>query len=376
MILLRYPLALPLLGLIPLIWWAWLRPGRRAVVRFSNVARLKSIRPSWSLRARHILPALRTMVVILLVLSIARPQKADEQTRVQTEGIAIQLVLDRSGSMGEEDFVDESGRPESRLAAVKDVITRFVQGGGGELKGRPDDLIGLISFAHYADTDCPLTRDHQHLIKALDAIELPRSREEDGTAIGDALLLATERIRTAEKRFQKNDDFKIKSRVIVLLTDGEQNRGKYKPEKAAEAAAALGIKVYTIGAVPEFAERQVGGFFTQPQVFRVRQQMNEDPLKKIAEMTGGRYFRASDLASLDAIYGEIDRLERSKVDEERYFLYEELAYKWGRFGPWKLPPMLAGGVIGPLSLPPPMWMALILLAAEIALASTRFRRIP
>jgi len=376
MIHLRSPLALLLLVLIPLIWWSWLNPRRRAALHFSSVRRLRLHQQGWSHRARHVLPLLRTMTVVLLVLSVARPQKADEQTRVQTEGIAVQLVLDRSGSMGEEDFMGEDGRPRSRLATVKEVIRRFVVGDGDRLKGRTDDLIGLIAFARYADTECPLTRDYQHLLGALDRVDVPQTREEDGTAIGDALLLATERIRNIERRFRKGDDFKIKSRVIILLTDGEQNRGKYKPEKAAEAAAALGIKVYTIGAVPEFAERRVGGFFTQPQVFRVPLHINEEPLRKVAEMTGGKYFRAGDAESLLNIYAEIDRLERSTVDEERYFLYEELAYKWARFGPWNLPGPLEGRVLGPVQLPPPMLVALLLLTMEIVLANTRFRRMP
>ncbi|HKQ48306.1 MAG TPA: VWA domain-containing protein [Phycisphaerae bacterium] len=362
MILLRHPWLLALLALIPLIWWAYFNPQRRAAIRFAGVSRLKAQTSGWGQHLRLALPILRSLAVALIILSIARPQKADEQTRVQTEGVALQLVVDRSGSMGQQDFIDAHGRRQTRLDAVKQVVRGFVEGDGERLKGRPDDLIGLIAFAHYADTESPLTHDHQHLIRALENVELPTTRDEDGTAIGDALLLAVERIRNISRRFQGNDAFQIKSRAIILLTDGEQNRGKYQPLQAAEAAAALGIKVYTIGAAPEYQEQQTGGLFLQPQTIRVPVEINEELLEKVAKATGGAYFRARDLNSLTEIYAEIDRLERSAVDEERYYLYEELAYKWSD---------LAG-----LRLPPPLLVALFLLAVEVVLANTRLRRIP
>jgi Ca-activated chloride channel family protein len=319
---------------------------------------------SLSNKARYLIPILRSLAIALLVLSIARPQKADEQTKVQTEGVAIELVVDRSGSMGQDDFRSAGGRSQTRLDAVKDVVRGFIEGDGDQLKGRADDLVGLIAFAHYADTECPLTRDHRHLVRALENVECPdpRDQDEDGTAIGDALLLGVERIRNIERRYQKTDDFKIKSRVIVLLTDGEQNKGKYTPQQAAEAAAALGIKVYTIGAAPEFQEQQIGGLIFAPQTIRVPVNINEEALQEVAQKTGGRYFRATDANSLADIYAEIDRLERSAVDEKHYYVYEELAYKWAD---------IAG-----LKLPPPLLIALGLLALEMMLANTRLRRIP
>lgn len=373
MILLKHPWLLVLLAMVPLGWWAWNNAKRRAAIRFAGTFQLGDARSSWSVRARIIVPLLRAAAVALIVLSIARPQKADEQTRVQTEGVAIQLVVDRSGSMAQEDFIDEDGNAQSRFAAVKGVVRGFVKGDARSLKGRPDDLIGLIVFARYADTECPMTLDHEQLIRALVAVEVPRTRDEDGTAIGDALLLAVERIRNIERKMQKKDDFKIKSRVIVLLTDGEQNAGKYKPEKAAEAAAALGLKIYTIGAAPEFQEQTVGGFFTQAQRVRVPVTVDEESLRKVAESTGGKYFRAKDVASLEKIYAEIDRLERSAIDETRYYLYEELAYNWARWGPWQIWNRYE---VGPFRTPPPLLVALMLLALEIVLVNTRFRRIP
>jgi Ca-activated chloride channel family protein len=362
MILLRHPWLLALLALIPLIWWAYFNPRRRPAIRFAGVRRLQSGQSDRSRRLRLALPLVRSLAIALIILAIARPQKADEQTRVQTEGVALQIVIDRSGSMGQQDFVDPNGRRQSRLDAVKQVVRGFVEGDGGRLKGRPDDLIGLISFAHYADTDSPLTHDHQHVTRALEDIALPTTRDEDGTAIGDALLLATERVRNISRRFQGNDAFQIKSRAIVLLTDGEQNRGKYEPLQAAEAAASLGIKIYTIGAAADYQEQLTGGLFLQPRTMRVPVEINEELLEKVAKKTGGNYYRARDTNSLTEIYADIDRLERSAIDEERYYLYDELAYKWSDFGALKLPP--------------PLLVALVLLGLEVVLANTRLRRIP
>jgi len=363
MIILRHPWFLFALLLVAAVWWAWLSRRRRAAIRFSGISRLETAGGSWSLQARHVLPVLRSLAVILLVVSIARPQQADEETRVTTEGVAIQLVVDRSGSMDQQDFMlDEDGNMQTRLQAVKDVVEAFVLGDGDELRGRPDDLIGLIAFARWADTECPLTRDHSHLTRALKQIETPRVREESFTAIGDALLLAVERIRNIKRRFEHDETFKIKSQAIILLTDGEQNAGKYDPVQAAEVATALGVKIYTIGAAPEFQKRQVGGFIFQSRTVNVPVQVDEETLTKVAEMSGGKYFRAKDTDSLNEIYTEIDRLERSAIDETKYYLYEELAYNWFS--------------LGPVRLPPPLIVVLVLLAIEVVLANTRFRKIP
>jgi len=359
-----YPWVLPLiLVVVPLVWWSWLSERRRAPIRFSNTSRIPRSAESWSLRARTVLPVLRSLALILLVVSIARPRKADELTRIQTEGVAIELVVDRSGSMNQDDFTGPRGRKKTRLQAVKDVVHGFVRGDGRDLKGRQGDLLGLTVFARYPDTECPLTRDHDHLLKMLDKVRVPHGtpaqlEQEDGTAIGDALLLAVERIRNIGRRLLKSETFKIKSRAIILLTDGMQNSGKYQPTQAAEAAKALGIKVYTIGAAPRFQEMRAGPF----TLGRQRVPIDEDSLKKVAKMTGGKYFRATDAGSLAAIYTEIDRLERSTIDEQQYYRYEELAYQWID---------LRG-----LHLPPPLLVALILLGIETLLANTRFRKIP
>lgn len=354
-----YPWVLPLvLVLGPLVWWSWLRANRRATIKFSSLNRLPPAGSSWSVRARVIIPILRTLVMVILVVCIARPRRADEMTQVKTEGVALELVVDRSGSMSQDDFPAESGRPQTRLQAVKDVVSGFIKGDGEDLPGRKDDLIGLTVFARYPDTICPLTWDHDHVIRALKDVTVPVTRQEDGTAIGDAMLLAIERIRNIGRRFQKEQDFKLTSRAVILLTDGEQNAGKLKPEESAEAAKALGIKVYTIGAAPLFHEETVGFFTLGKRPVPV----DEDSLRAVAEMTGGKYFRATDAASLQEIYAEIDKLERSEVDERRFYLYEELAFRWID--------------LGPVRIPPPLMIALGALVLEQVLSATRFRKIP
>ncbi len=344
-----YPWVLPAaLVLVPLAWWSWSNPNRRAALRFSSINLMPSYRSSWSAKGRYIVPILRSLVILLLVICVARPRKIDEMTRVQTEGVALELVIDRSGSMGLRDFPIGSGRFQSRLEVVKEVVKRFVKGDGGALPGRKGDLVGLTVFGTYADTVCPLTWDHDHVIRALEEVQIPWEDREQGTSIGDALLLGIERIRNIDRRFSQEQDFRLTSRAVILLTDGQQTTGKYSPIQAAEAAKALGIKVYAIGAVPP--------------VPADGQMLDERQMRDVARVTGGEYFRASSASGLTEVYAAIDKLERSTVDEKRYFLYEELAYRWIQ--------------LGRISLPPPLLIAIITLGLEQILANTRFRRIP
>ena len=209
-----YPWALLGVLVVPLFWRPWLGSRSRAAIRFSGLSGFRTQASRWSSRARFIAPLCRSLAVMLLVVCIARPRKADEQTRIQTEGIAIQLVVDRSGSMESPDFLDEEGRKMTRLDAVKQVVKAFVAGDDAELEGRPDDLIGLTVFARYPDTECPPTRDHSHLLQALENVKVPsqHDRVENWTAIGDALMQATERIRKIGRRLSDGDIFTIKSR--------------------------------------------------------------------------------------------------------------------------------------------------------------------
>ncbi len=352
-------LLLLLIAVVPPIWWSHLRRGRRATIAFSHVQPMVRSGAAWSLHARHVVPLLRTLAVVLLVVCVARPRRADEMTKVKTEGVAIQLIVDRSPSMNAEDLQDPHGRKQTRLQVVKDVVRGFIKGDEKELVGREDDLIGLTSFARYPDTECPLTWDHGHLLAALKKMRAAAPRgDEDGTAIGDALLLGIERIRNIGRRLHGDKAFKIKSRAIILLTDGDQTYGDHTPEEAAAPAKALGIKVYTIGAAP-LLETAAAGFFgsvTRPSP------IDEEALKFVAETTGGKYFRATDAGSLAAIYAEIDALERSEIEEQHYYVYDELANEW----------IAWAGV----NWPPPLMIALALLGAEVLLVNTRFRRIP
>jgi len=254
----------------------------------------------------------------------------------------------------------EGGRVD-RLTAVKKVLTDFVEG-GGDLEGRPNDLVGLVAFARHADTASPLTLDHPHVINALNSVTIATERNEDGTAIGDAVALAVERLRELEER---GDDAgrKIKSKVIVLLTDGENNSGDISPETAAEIAAAFDVKLYAIGVGSDGAAPiQVKDAFGRVRTHRVPVSIDEETLTAMADSTGGRYFRAADTEGLSQIYEEIDRLEKTTTEHRRYKLYRDLAVR----------PMNIAG----FGFPPLLLVALLLLAAEQLLVHTRFRTLP
>ncbi len=359
------PWMLTFLVLCPLIWVQWLRRHPHAAVRFSSVDWLKRHGHSFRVSARVLLPLLRTLAVATLIVCIARPQKGNEETRIYSEGIAIQLIVDRSTSMLAEDFTNESGEPINRLEVVKTVVEDFVLG-TGDLEGRPDDLVGLVSFAGYPDSKCPLTLDHAFLSEALRQTQIvspEEGREEDGTAIGDALALAVEKLRDLDRRRDVSEANRIKSRIIILLTDGENNRGDIDPLKAAELAATYDIKAYTIGAgtdgyAPMPVKDPFGGTFRR----QTRVTIDEETLKTIAETTGGKYFRAKNSASLRNIYKEIDELEKTKTEEKRFMQYTELATH---------PVQLAG-----FEWPPLLGLALVLLALEITLTNTLLRKIP
>lgn len=353
---------LTLLVLLPLIWWRWLSQRSRSVVRFSSLAPLRRQGPTWAVRARHVIPTLRTLAVALLILAMARPQKGDEETEIIAEGIAIQMLVDRSSSMLAEDFQIDRQRV-NRLTAVKSVAREFIEGNeGDELKGRPNDLIGMIAFAGFADGICPTTLDHNHLINTMDQVHIAEGRAEDGTAIGDALALGVERMTELDRRREAAQTNRIKSKVLVLLTDGEQTSGDLTPKQGAELAKAKDVKVYTIGVGTEgmapMPVQRLGQTFMQ----QVPVSIDEATLKMVADVTGGEYFRAKDTESLRRIYARIDELERTETQERRYLQHAEMATTDVHWGGWTIPPILPV-VIGLLSL-------------EVLLANTRFRRIP
>lgn len=358
--------------LLPVALLPWWRARRdRGVVGHSDLADVGRAGASLAVRLRFLPTLLRSLAMALVILCVARPVKANEQTKVRVEGIAIQMIVDRSGSMRALDF-SLKGKQTDRLDAIKAVARDFVLGGAtvvasGELKGRPNDLVGLATFCRYADGLCPLTLDHDHLIQSLDKIQFA-GRDEDGTAIGDGLALGVERLKDVRVRggdptsnaSQPNDGAMVKSRVIILLTDGENTAGDIEPLDAAKLAQSFGIRVYTIGVgtngfAPLPIEDPFGGRFVQ----QVPVTIDEPLLKEIAQTTGGKYFRATDTASLSSIYAEIDRLERTETESRRYLEYAEFAVESVSIGRVRLPPILG--------------VALLLVSLDILLLATRFR---
>ncbi|MEK6248729.1 MAG: VWA domain-containing protein, partial [Planctomycetales bacterium] len=233
-----------ILALLPLGGWLLYARRRSSAVSFSSTAVADAAGSTWKTRTRWVLTCLRFLALALLIVAIARPQLGRKITTVDSEGVAIQLVVDRSGSMQAMDF-EVAGKPVDRLTAIKEVAGKFVTG-GDELPGRYADLVGLITFAGYADGVSPLTLDHSYLTTRLDQTEIVSDQNEDGTAIGDAISLAIEKLQTLDER-RDDDSEKVKSKIAILLTDGENNAGSVDPIQAAELASTLGVKIYTIG---------------------------------------------------------------------------------------------------------------------------------
>ncbi len=315
---------------LPLLIWDYLRKfrTRKASIRFPSLRILKKIPPTAALRFRHSLFVFRIMALSAFIVALARPQLGEEIVDVSTEGIDIVLVLDISGSMKTMDF-----KPKNRLVVAKQVIEKFI-------RGRTHDRIGLVVFSAKSFTQCPLTLDYSVLIDFLHQVDF--GMVEDGTAIGTALLTGANRLRESE----------AKSKVIILLTDGENNAGEVDPLMAARVAEAIKVKVYTVG---------VGKNGDQPieiddpifgkRVVSIPTHIDEKTLTKIAQMTGGTYNRAQDSEGLERIYEKIDKLEKTEIKSNRYTRYREL-------------------------FPSLVWIGLGLIILEIGLANTRFMKIP
>lgn len=362
------PWFLPLLLLAPLAAWRFVSSQRRLRIGYSSRQLLHAGGSTIALKIRWVIPALRAGAIALLALCLARPVIANQQTKMFVEGSALQFVVDRSGSMRALDF-ELNGKTSDRLEAVKQVGSAFIQGGEG-LAGRPDDLVGLITFARYADSLSPLTLDHAYVVDALRKLKSASVQTEDGTAIGDAVALAVDRLRDAMKNapVKQGDDptrdsgrQPIQSAAIILLTDGENNAGDVDPKVAADLAATYGIKIYTIGVGTKgTAPFPVGTDQFGRQIIRqVPVTIDEALLKEMAARTGGEYFRATDTESLRAIYDQIDSLEKTKTEQRHSMHYTDLAVQAARFRGFSIPALLLG--------------VLILLAAEMLLSTTRFR---
>jgi Ca-activated chloride channel family protein len=330
------PWALLLLLVVPpLAWWSG-RPSRRATLTFPTVGPLRKIPRGWRAHLGFLRPLVRAGSMSLFVVALARPQHGIGRIETSTDAVAIQIVIDRSGSMAQE--MDFDGKTTSRIDAVKRVLREFVVGNkssGGDLAGRHADLIGLVAFARYAETVCPLVRDPETLADLADAMELARERWEDGTAIGDGIALAAARLQRAEEDLKarpesRGKDLRIKSKIIVLFTDGENNAGETSPLDAAQMAAQWGVKIYPIAIGTGPAWQTISNPILGTQRIKVPSSVDTRLLRQIAGTTGGMYQSADDGDALREVYAAIDRLEKTSVETVQFMDFEE------RFTPWAL----------------------------------------
>ena len=291
--------------LVPMIgYYVWRTLQGGAAIRISSVAGVVRAPKTVRYYLRHLPFALRAAAFALLVVALARPQDVEQNVRTNTEGIDIMLAIDVSGSMLARDF-----KPD-RITAAKEVAGSFIA-------DRYGDRIGLVAFAGEAFTQSPLTTDQSTLQTLLARIR--SGLIEDGTAIGNGLATAINRLRESD----------AKSKVIILLTDGVNNRGEIAPLTAAEIAKAQGIRVYTIGVGTEgMAPYPAIDMFGNITFVNQKVEIDEKTLTAISDMTGGKYFRATDKAKLKAIYDEINQLEKSKIEVMKHISYHELFLTW------------------------------------------------
>ncbi len=278
--------------IIPLliVWYIFLGRKHQAYVKFSDTGFFKGMPKSWRIYARHILFVIDICALALLIIALARPQSSSKNQKINVEGIDIVLTIDLSSSMLAQDL-----KPD-RLEAAKSISADFV-------KGRPEDRMGLVVFASETFTQVPLTTDHGMLLNMMK--DLKCGMLEDGTAIGDGLASSVSRLKDSEAI----------SKVVILLTDGDNNAGSIDPATAAEMAKLFGVRVYTIGVgtrgtAPYPVQTPFGGI----QYQQIQVTINEPLLQQIADETGGKYYRATSNEKLEQIYEEIDQLERSKIE--------------------------------------------------------------
>jgi len=328
-----HPWLLSLLLLLPLLAWLKGRRGSTPAFLYSSLKLVEGLAHARRSRAGAILAALRWLVLAVFIVAFAQPRLAKSTTEVKASGVDIVVALDLSGSMISEDFVVR-GQRVNRFDMARSVLEGFID-------KRPNDRIGLVVFASRAYIAAPLTLDHDYLQENLNRLRIG-TIDENRTAIGDGLATAVNRLR----------DLKAKSKIVILMTDGQNNSGKANPIAAAEAAAALGVKVYTVGIgqqgfapMPVFMGGQKVGYQNVPV------DVDETTLQKIADETGGKYYRADNAERFRQIYAEIDKLEKTEAVISKYTEFRELF-------PWFI---LAGSLV---------------LLAEIGLGQTVFRRLP
>jgi Ca-activated chloride channel family protein len=319
-----HPYLLLLLLLLPLAAWLKGRRGQPPAFLYSSVKLVEGLTKARRSRAGAFLAAMRWLVLAVFIVALAQPRLANSHTEVKASGIDIVVALDLSGSMNTGDYL-VNGRQVSRYSIAKSVVKKFI----GE---RPNDRIGLVVFAVQAFIASPMTLDHDFLIENLDRLEIGAIPWER-TAIGDALSTAVNRLR----------ELKSKSKIIILTTDGGNNSGNIEPLTAARAAAALGVKIYAIGLGNRDIVRQMG--LSDDYL------PDEELLQQIAQLTGGRFYRANNTEQLQQIYGEIDKLEKTEAVVSKYTEFKEMF-------PWLVTTGLA------------------LLLLELAMGQTFLRRLP
>lgn len=329
------PWFLLLLLVLPLLaFWRAKRNGRAAFV-FSSLGILGELKAHRRDVGSIVLTVLRWLGLMLFIVALARPQKIDGESKVSASGIDIVVAFDLSDSMAAEDegFIYQ-GEQVNRLFLARQVLHEFIA-------KRTNDRIGLVAFSGKAYIAAPLSLDHEFLLTTLERLNLDTIKEE-GTAIGEAITASINRVR----------DIKSKSKIIILVTDGQNNMGKISPLTAAEAAKVLGIKVYTIGVGTRGVSRlPYTDVFGRRSFRQINVDIDEDTLKKIADMTGAKYFRGDKTDTLRSVYAEIDRMERTEAEVHHYQNFTELF-------PWLL------------------WPGLAFLLLEVVLGHTIWRRLP
>ena len=322
-----WPLCFLLSVPLALAAWRMLRRGRRAGIKFAPVRRLPARTAGWRARVANLAPWFFLAGAALLIIAAARPRTSLARSSRSVDAIAIAMAVDVSGSMEALDFTARGASTEkTRLDVVKEMFAKFVE-------ARPDDLIGLVTFGGFASTRAPLTADHEVLLHVLKGVQVPSvaydangrpvAQEEQMTAIGDGLATAIARVKDAD----------MKSKIVILLSDGVSNTGAVEPDAAAAAAAKLGIRVYTIG-VGTRSNRtpfRVRDMFGRSAIQYADMSFDESQLKSIASKTGARYFGVRDEGGLKAALEEIDSLEKTTLDRTAY-------QRWNEYFPWFLVP--------------------------------------
>jgi Ca-activated chloride channel homolog len=329
------PYFLLLLLLLPLLPWLKGRRGDPPAFVYSSVQLVRGILNITRTRSGRLLSGLRWLALACFIVALAQPRLTHSETRVTASGVDIVVALDMSGSMRAEDF-EIRGKRVNRFHMARAVLDRFID-------RRPNDRLGLVVFASEAFIATPLTLDHDFLRRNLERLELG-AIDENRTAIGSALSISVNRLR----------ELQSKSKIVILMTDGQSNAGKLSPLTAAEAAAALQVKVYTIGVGSRGEAPMPAGrnpFTGQMMYQSMPVDIDEETLEKIADLTGGKYYRADNTERLQSIYAEIDALEKTEREMKKYSRHQELF-------PWAMAPGLG------------------LVLIEFLLRHTRLRRLP